>query len=192
MIMTSIKDIYKTDLVPKLMSELALSNIHQVPKLVKIVINIGIGDSAQNAKAIESAVNELTRISGQKPVITRAKKSVAGFKVREGMPVGVTVTLRGDIMYDFVSKLVGIVLPRLRDFRGLNEKAFDGVGNYNIGIKDQLVFPEINYDEVQRLRGMNITLVTTSRSDVHALALLKHMGFPFRKVTVEKPVAIAS
>jgi large subunit ribosomal protein L5 len=179
-------------IVPKLMSELGLSNIHQVPRLVKIVVNIGIGDAAQNAKAIESAVTEITRITGQKPIITRAKKSIAGFKIRQGMPIGVTVTLRGDKMYDFVAKLTGIVLPRLRDFRGLNEKAFDGVGNYNIGLKDQLVFPEINYDEVIRLRGMNITLVTTSRSDAHALALLKHFGFPFRKIGAEKPVAMAS
>ena len=188
----SLKDTYKTELVPKLMSELGLDNIHESPELIKVTVNIGINDAVQNSKAIDSALNELSRITGQKPVITRAKKSIAGFKIRQGMPIGVAVTLRGQKMYDFVAKLISIVLPRLRDFRGLNEKSFDGAGNYNIGLKDQLVFPEINYDDVQRLRGMNITIVTSAKKDVEALALLKMLGFPFRKLTAEKPVAIAS
>jgi large subunit ribosomal protein L5 len=190
--MSSLRDHYKETLVPKLMDELGLTNPHQVPQLNKIVVNIGIGDAAQNAKAIDSALNELTRITGQKPVITRAKKSIAGFKIRQGMPIGVSVTLRGDKMYDFIAKITSIVLPRIRDFRGLNERAFDGAGNYNIGLKDQLVFPEINYDEVLRLRGMNITVVTTATNDIHALALLKAFGLPFRKVAAERPAAIAS
>jgi large subunit ribosomal protein L5 len=190
--MSSLKEVYKTELVPKLMSELGLTNIHEVPELIKVTVNIGISDAAQNAKSIDAVVNELTRITGQKPVITRAKKSIAGFKIREGMPIGVAVTLRGKKMYDFVAKLISIVLPRLRDFRGLNEKSFDGAGNYNIGLKDQLVFPEINYDDIQRLRGMNITIVTSCKQDVQALALLKVLGFPFRKLSAEKPVAIVS
>lgn len=190
--MSSLKETYKSELVPKLMSELDLDNLHEVPGLIKVTVNIGINDAVTNSKAIDAVLNELTRITGQKPVITRAKKSIAGFKIREGMPIGVAVTLRGQKMYDFISKLSNIVLPRIRDFRGLNEKSFDGAGNYNIGLKDQLVFPEINYDDVQRLRGMNITIVTSAKKDIYALALLKQLGFPFRKLTAEKPVAIAS
>ena len=184
-----LKEKYSLVIIPALRAELGCSNLFQVPKLLKVVINVGLGDAAQNAKFLESGVNELTRISGQKPVISRAKKSIAGFKIRQGMPVGAMVTLRADRMYDFVTKLVYYVLPRIRDFRGLTEKGFDGRGNFNIGLKDQLVFPEINYDDVIRNRGMNITIVTSSTNDFTARALLNHLGFPFRKSSEQKLAA---
>jgi large subunit ribosomal protein L5 len=177
-----LKERFYGEIVTPLMQELGAQNIYQVPRLIKVVVNVGLGDAAQNAKLLDQGVQELTMITGQKPVVTRAKKSIAGFKIRQGMPIGAMVTLRGDRMYHFISKLTGIVLPRIRDFRGLSEKAFDGRGNYNIGLKDQLVFPEVSYDEVNRVRGMNITLVTTARNDVEAKALLTHLGFPFRKI----------
>jgi large subunit ribosomal protein L5 len=177
----SLRDRYKKQVVPALMKELGVTNIFQVPHLEKVVVNIGLGDGAQNAKLFDNGVEELQRITGQKPVITRAKKSIAGFKIRQGMPIGAKVTLRGDRMYDFIAKVTGIVLPRIRDFRGLSPKGFDGRGNYNLGLKDQLVFPEINYDQVQRMRGMNITIVSSARNDMEARALLQHLGFPFRK-----------
>jgi large subunit ribosomal protein L5 len=175
------KQHYDQDLVPQIMKDLELSNKHQVPKVVKVVINLGLGDSTQNSKALDSGLRDLQQITGQKPVVTRAKKSVATFKVRKGMPIGAMVTLRGHRMYDFLAKLNGIVLPRIRDFRGLNEKAFDGRGNYNIGLRDQLVFPEIEYDKIDRVRGMNITVVTTAQTDMEARVLLQSLGFPFRK-----------
>lgn len=184
--MATLKERYQKEILQAVQKELGLESSYQCPRLVKIVVNVGLGDAAQNAKLLEKGVKELTMITGQKPVVTRAKKSIAGFKVREGMPVGAMVTLRGDRMYDFMAKLVGIVLPRIRDFRGLSEKGFDTRGNYNIGLKDQLVFPEINYDEVDRVRGMNITIVTTAENDMHAKSLLKHIGFPFRKVAGEQ------
>jgi large subunit ribosomal protein L5 len=177
----SLKERYKKQVVPALMKELGVTNEFQVPHLEKVVVNIGLGDGAQNAKLFDNGVEELQRITGQKPVITRAKKSIAGFKIRQGMPIGAKVTLRGDRMYDFIAKVTGIVLPRIRDFRGLSPKGFDGRGNYNLGLKDQLVFPEINYDQVQRMRGMNITIVSSARNDMEARALLQHLGFPFRK-----------
>lgn len=177
----SLKERYKKQVVPALMKELGVTNGFQVPHLEKVVVNIGLGDGAQNAKLFDNGVEELQRITGQKPVITRAKKSIAGFKIRQGMPIGAKVTLRGDRMYDFIAKVTGIVLPRIRDFRGLSPKGFDGRGNYNLGLKDQLVFPEINYDQVQRMRGMNITIVSSARNDMEARALLQHLGFPFRK-----------
>jgi large subunit ribosomal protein L5 len=177
----TLKQRYEEEMVPALMEELGHSNKYQVPRLEKVIINIGLGDGAQNAKIFDAAVQELLAITGQKPVITRSKKSIAGFKIRQGMPIGIKVTLRGDRMYDFVAKIIGIVLPRIRDFRGLDPKGFDGLGNYNLGLKDQLVFPEIHYDKVQRMRGMNITIVTSAKTDMQAKALLTQLGFPFRK-----------
>lgn len=175
------KELYKDDIIPFLKQELGVENIHKIPKLEKIVINIGLGEATQNSKALEAGLRDLQMITGQKPLITRAKKSVAGFKVREQMAIGAKVTLRGDRMYDFLAKLICIVLPRIRDFRGLSPKAFDGRGNYNIGIRDQLVFPEIDYDKIDRVRGMNITIVTTTDSDAEARAMLKAFGIPFKE-----------
>ncbi len=177
----SLKERYKKQIVPALKKELNVASDFQVPFLEKVVVNIGLGDGAQNAKLFDAGVEELQMMTGQKPIITRAKKSIAGFKIRQGMPIGAKVTLRGERMYDFIAKLNGMVLPRIRDFRGLSPKGFDGRGNYNLGLKDQLVFPEINYDKVQRMRGMNITIVTSGRTDMEARALLEHLGFPFRK-----------
>ena len=163
-----------------LMKELELKNPMAVPRLNKIVVNMGVGEATQNAKLIDPAVNELGNITGQKPVITLAKKSIAAFKVREGMPIGAMVTLRGDRMYEFFDRLVSIVLPRVRDFRGVSTKSFDGRGNYTLGLHDQLIFPEIDYAKVDKLKGMNVTIVTTARSDDQARQLLKHLGMPFR------------
>lgn len=177
----ALKDRYKQEIIPALKKELGMDNEFQIPRLEKVVVNVGLGDGAQNAKLFDLGVQELQMMTGQKPVITRAKKSIAGFKIRQGMPIGAKVTLRGDRMYDFIAKLTGIVLPRIRDFRGLSPKGFDGRGNYNLGLKDQLVFPEINYDKVQRMRGMNITIVTSGRTDMEARTLLTLMGFPFSK-----------
>lgn len=185
--MKTLKQTFFEDLVPQLQKELNLSNVYEVPRLVKVVINIGLGESTQNSKALEAGLRDLELITGQKPVVTRAKKSIATFKIRQGMPIGAMVTLRGDRMYDFVAKLNGIVLPRIRDFRGLNENAFDGRGNYNIGLRDQLVFPEIEYDKIDKVRGMNITIVTTAQNDMEAKALLQTLGFPFRKRAASSP-----
>jgi large subunit ribosomal protein L5 len=176
-----LKQRFLEEMIPALKSELSFTNIHQVPRVEKIVINIGLGESSSNSKTLDNGLRDLEMISGQKPVVTRAKKSIATFKVRQGMPIGAMVTLRGDRMYDFLAKLNGIVFPRIRDFRGLNPNAFDGRGNYNIGLKDQLVFPEIDYDKIDRLRGMNISIVTTAKTDADARALLNHLGFPFKK-----------
>ncbi len=177
----TLKERYEQEMVPALMKALGHSNKYQTPRLEKLIVNIGLGDGAQNAKLFDSGVQELQAITGQKPVITRAKKSIAGFKIRQGMPIGAKVTLRGERMYDFIAKLTGIVLPRIRDFRGLNPKGFDGRGNYNLGLKDQLNFIEIQYDKVQRTRGMNITIVTSAQTDMEARALLDQLGFPFYK-----------
>jgi large subunit ribosomal protein L5 len=179
--MKTLKQHYEENLVPVLKRELNLTNDFQVPKIEKLVINVGLGESTQNSKALENGLRDLQLITGQKPVVTRAKKSIATFKVRQGMPIGAMVTLRGQRMYDFLAKLNGIVFPRIRDFRGLSEKAFDGRGNYNIGLKDQLVFPEIEYDKIDKLRGMNITIVTSATTDMAARVLLQTFGFPFRK-----------
>lgn len=184
----SLREKYKEDIVPALMKELSCGNIHQVPQMVKVVINVGLGEAAQNSKAMDAGVTDLTAIAGQKPLVTRARKSIATFKVREGMPVGAKVTLRGDRMYDFIAKLNGIAIPRIRDFRGLNDKGFDGRGNYNLGLKDQLMFPEIAYDKIDRVRGMNITIVTSATNDMEAKALLTALGFPFKR-TKEKATA---
>jgi large subunit ribosomal protein L5 len=171
---------YKDEIIPQLMKEFSLRNIMQVPKLDRVIINMGLGEAVQNAKLIESAVAELTAITGRKPIVTRAKKSIATFKLREGMPIGVMVTLRGEQMYDFVDRLVSIALPRTRDFKGISPKAFDGRGNYTLGIREQIVFPEINYDKIDRIKGMNVTFVTTAETDEQGRALLKSLGMPFR------------
>ncbi|MGB9339783.1 MAG: 50S ribosomal protein L5 [Polyangiales bacterium] len=171
---------YKDEIIPQLMKDFSLENIMQVPKLDRVVVNMGLGEAVQNAKLIESAVEELTAITGRKPIVTRAKKSIATFKLREGMPIGVMVTLRGEQMYDFVDRLVSIALPRTRDFKGISPKAFDGRGNYTLGIREQIVFPEINYDKIDRIKGMNVTFVTTAKTDEQGRALLKSLGMPFR------------
>src|SRR5512141_2733048 len=176
-----LREKYTKEVAPALLKEFDLKNTMAVPKLEKVVINMGVGEATQNAKLLDPAVNELTAITGQKAVITRAKKSIAAFKVREGMPIGAMVTLRGDRMYEFLDRLINIALPRVRDFRGVSTKSFDGRGNYTLGLRDQLIFPEIDYAKVEKQKGMNITIVTTARNDEQARALLKHMGVPFRQ-----------
>ncbi len=179
--MARLKDKYKSEKINALMEKFQYSNVMEVPKLEKIVLNMGLGDAKDNRKVLDAAVKELETIAGQKPVVTKAKKSVANFKVREGMAVGSKVTLRGERMYEFFDRLVSIALPRVRDFRGTNPNSFDGRGNYSIGIKEQLIFPEINYDDVDKVRGMDIIIVTTAKSDEEARELLKLMGVPFSK-----------
>ncbi|CCQ93738.1 ribosomal protein L5 (BL6) [[Clostridium] ultunense Esp] len=176
-----LKERYEKEAVPALMKKFNFKNPMQVPKIEKVVINIGVGDAVQNAKLLDAAVNDLTLIAGQKPVITRAKKSIAGFKLREGMPIGVKVTLRGERMYHFLDKLFHVALPRVRDFRGVSPKGFDGRGNYTLGIREQLIFPEIDYDKVEKIRGMDIVIVTTAPNDEQAAGLLEELGMPFRK-----------
>lgn len=178
--MARLKERYEKEIVPQLFETFKYENIMQVPKLEKVVVNIGLGEAIQNIKLLDSAVKELSFITSQKPVITRARKSIAAFKLREGMPIGCMVTLRRDRMYDFVDRLVNLALPRVRDFRGISGKAFDGSGNYSLGIKEQIIFPEINYDKIDRIKGLNITVVTTAKSDNEAKTLLKLMGMPFR------------
>ena len=172
---------YKEEVRPALVKEFGYSTIMMAPRLEKIVINMGVGDATQNSKALDDAVNDLTIIAGQHPVVTKAKKSIATFKVREGQAIGCKVTLRGQRMYEFLDKLVSIALPRVRDFRGISKNAVDGHGNYTLGVKEQLIFPEIDYDKVAKIRGMDIVFVTTAKSDKEAFALLDKMGFPFRK-----------
>ncbi len=176
-----LRERYYKDVQPALMKEFSLDNPMAAPKLEKIVVNMGVGEATQNAKVIDPAVGEVGQITGQKPVVTKARKSIAAFKVREGMPIGVMVTLRGDRMYEFFDRLVNVALPRVRDFRGVPTKSFDGRGNYTLGVRDQLIFPEIDYSKIEKLKGMNITIVTTAKSDDQARALLKHMGMPFRQ-----------
>lgn len=171
---------YREEIVPELMKEFGYKTPMEAPKLVKIVINIGVGDATQNAKALEDSVADLTLIAGQKPVVTHAKKSIATFKLREGQAIGCKVTLRGKRMYEFYDKLVSIALPRVRDFRGVSRNAFDGHGNYTLGVKEQLIFPEIDYDKIGKIRGMDIVIVTTAKKDEEALSLLTHLGMPFR------------
>ncbi len=179
---TRLKDRYKNDIIPALMKEFDYSNQMAVPRLEKIILNMGVGREAQNnPKVFDHAAYELSTVSGQKPVVTRAKKSIAAFKLRAGMPVGVSVTLRGERMYEFLDRLINAVLPRVRDFRGVSPRAFDGRGNYTIGIKDQLIFPEIDFNKVDRTRGMNISIVTTARTDEEGRALLRQFGMPFMK-----------
>ncbi|MBE2945271.1 50S ribosomal protein L5 [Anoxybacillus flavithermus] len=179
--MNRLKEKYLKEVVPALMSKFNYKSVMQVPKIEKIVINMGVGDAVQNAKALDSAVEELALISGQKPVVTRAKKSIAGFRLREGMPIGAKVTLRGEHMYEFFDKLVSVSLPRVRDFRGVSKKSFDGRGNYTLGVKEQLIFPEIDYDKVNKVRGMDIVIVTTAKTDEEARELLALLGMPFQK-----------
>jgi large subunit ribosomal protein L5 len=175
-----LKERFRKEVGPALMKEFEVTNPMAVPHLHKIVVNMGVGEATQNAKVLDPAVNELGLITGQKPVVTRAKKSIAAFKVRENMPIGAMVTLRGDRMYEFFDRLVNIVLPRVRDFRGVSTKSFDGRGNYTIGLHDQLIFPEIDYAKVDKLKGMNVTIVTTASTDDQARSLLRHLGMPFR------------
>jgi large subunit ribosomal protein L5 len=178
--MTDIKEIYENEVVPKLRETFSYKNIMEVPRLEKIVVNMGLGEAIQNIKILDSAAEELKMIAGQKPVVTRAKKSIAAFKLRAGMPIGVMVTLRRNRMYDFFQKLVNVALPRVRDFRGISGKAMDGCGNYSLGIKEQIIFPEIDYDKIDKIKGLNITIVTSAKTDREGKELLKLMGMPFR------------
>ncbi len=179
--MNRLKERFLNEISPALVSKFNYKSVMQVPKIEKIVINMGVGDAVANAKALDNAVEELTIITGQKPVVTRAKKSIAGFRLREGMPIGAKVTLRGERMYEFLDKLISVSLPRVRDFRGVSKKAFDGRGNYTLGIKEQLIFPEIDYDKVSKVRGMDIVIVTTANTDEEARELLTQIGMPFQK-----------
>ncbi len=176
-----LKEHYRSTVVPALMKEFGYKNVMAVPRLEKITINMGLGEASQNPKLLDSAVQELALIAGQRPVITRARKSIAAFKLRAGMTIGCMVTIRGDRMYEFLDRLINVALPRVRDFRGLSTKSFDGRGNYTLGLRDQLVFPEIDYNKVDKIKGMNITITTTARTDAEGLALLKHLGMPFRQ-----------
>jgi large subunit ribosomal protein L5 len=172
---------YESETTPKLMEEFGYKSIMQVPKLTKIVLNMGLGEAIQNIKVLDSAVQELSLIAGQKPIITRARKSIAAFKLRAGVPIGCKVTLRGLRMYDFFNRLVNVALPRVRDFRGVSPKGFDGRGSYSLGIKEHIIFPEIDYDKIDKIKGLNVTIVTTARNDEEGIALLRSMGMPFRK-----------
>ena len=178
--MSSLKEIYKNEIAPKLMKELNLTNVMQVPRLTKITLNMGVGEAIGDKKTLESAVSDMTLISGQKPVITKARKSIAGFKVREGWPIGVKVTLRASRMYDFLERLIGIAIPRIRDFRGISAKQFDGRGNFSMGVSEQIIFPEIDYDKIDKLRGLDIAITTTATSDDEGRALLKAFNFPLK------------
>lgn len=175
-----LKTFYTEKVVPKLVEQFGYTNIHQAPKLVKVTVNRGLGEASQNAKALESSQAELGLITGQRPIVTRAKKAIAGFKIRAGMPVGVTVTLRSGRMYAFLNRLINLSLPRIRDFRGISPKSFDGRGNYTLGLREQLIFPEIEYDSIDQIRGMDITIVTSASTDEEGRALLKELGMPFR------------
>jgi large subunit ribosomal protein L5 len=177
--MPRLKQLYVDELRERLKDELGLTSIMQVPRIEKITLNMGVGDAKTEAKALDSAIEELTTIAGQRAQVRRARRSIAGFKLREGMPIGAKVTLRGDRMYEFLDRLVSIALPRIRDFRGLSPKSFDGRGNYSIGIREQLIFPEINYDDIAAIRGLDVAITTTAESDEHALALLRALGLPF-------------
>jgi len=176
----SLKNRYRETIRPKLLKDLGLSNIHQVPKVVKINVNRGLGEAAQNSKALEASLAEVSTITGQKALVTRSKKAIAGFKIRQGMPIGCAVTLRGERMYAFLERLINLALPRIRDFRGVSPKSFDGRGNFTLGVKEQLIFPEISFDKIDAIRGMDITIVTSARTDEEGRALLKEMGMPFR------------
>ncbi len=179
--MNRLKKQYNEEIRPSLVESFEYSSVMQAPRIEKVVVNMGVGDAVTNTKALDDAVEELTTLSGQKPVITKAKKSIAGFKLREGMPIGAKVTLRDERMYDFLDKLINVALPRVRDFQGVNPNAFDGRGNYTLGVKEQLIFPEIEYDSVNRVRGMDIVIVTTAESDEEGRSLLAQFGMPFRK-----------
>jgi len=178
--MAQLKELYTKELLPRLKEELNLGNIMQVPHLIKITLNIGLGEAIGDKKVIENATSDLQKIAGQRPIVTYARKSIAGFKVREGWPIGLKVTLRGEKMYDFLERLLSIALPRVRDFRGLNSKSFDGNGNYSLGISEQIIFPEIDYDKIDKLRGLDICITTSATNDVEGMALLRAFNFPFR------------
>jgi large subunit ribosomal protein L5 len=177
----SFAEVYAQEAVPKLMEQFKYTNIHQVPKFDKVVINRGLGEAAQNAKSLEASLTEIATIAGQKPVVTRAKKAIAGFKLRQGMPVGMMVTLRRDKMNNFLNRLINFSLPRIRDFRGVSPKSFDGRGNYTLGVREQLIFPEISYDSIEQIRGLDISIITTANTDEEGRALLKAVGMPFRE-----------
>ncbi len=179
--MARLKEQYRNEIVPKLTEKFSYRNTMQVPRIDKVIINMGVGEAIQNPKSLDGAVADLRTISGQKPVITKAKSSIAGFKLREGMSIGCKVTLRGERMYEFLDKLINVALPRVRDFRGVSPKAFDGRGNYSLGIKEQLIFPEIEYDKIDKIRGLEVVVVTTAKTDEEARELLKLMGMPFRE-----------
>lgn len=179
--MNAFKEMYEKEIIPAMTSKFSYKNVMQVPRLEKIVINMGLGEAKDNAKLIDNAVNDMTIIAGQKPVVTKARKSIAAFKLREGMPIGCKVTLRGEKMYSFASKLINIALPRVRDFRGVSANSFDGRGNYTLGVKEQLMFPEIQYDKIDKIRGMDIVFVTTAKTDEEARELLRLFGMPFMK-----------
>ncbi len=176
-----LKERYRDEVVPLLMKEFSYKNVMQVPRVKKVVINVGLGEAIQNIKLLDAAQKELSMITGQKAVPTKAKKSIAGFKLRKGMPIGCKVTLRGDRMYEFLDRFISVALPRIRDFKGVSGKSFDGKGNYSIGVKEQFIFPEIDYDKVEMVHGMDITICTSAKTDAEAKALLAHMGMPFRK-----------
>lgn len=178
--MARLYEMYKQEIVPNLIEQFNYKNIMQVPKIDKVIVNIGVGEAVQNPKALDGAVSDLTAITGQKPIITKAKRSIAGFKLREGVSIGCKVTLRGDRMYEFLDKLINLDLPRVRDFRGVSPQAFDGRGNYSLGIKEQTIFPEIEYDKIDKVRGLEVVIVTTAKTDEEARDLLKSMGMPFR------------
>jgi large subunit ribosomal protein L5 len=175
-----LKEHYSKNVIPALKKEFGYKNLMAVPKVEKVSINIGLGEATQSPKLMDGAVNELSQIAGQKPIVTKAKKSIAAFKLREGMSIGAMVTLRGDRMYEFLDRLMNVALPRVRDFRGVSSKSFDGRGNYTLGVKDQLIFPEIDYNKVEKIKGMNISITTTAKTDAEGVALLKNMGMPFR------------
>jgi large subunit ribosomal protein L5 len=177
----NLKTTYQEKIVPKLIEQFQYENMHQVPKVIKVTVNRGLGEAAQNAKSLEASLAEIAKITGQKPVVTRAKKAIAGFKIRQGMPVGIMVTLRSDRMYSFLERLINLSLPRIRDFRGVSPKSFDGRGNYTLGLREQLIFPEISYDSIDQIRGMDISIITTATTDEEGRALLKEMGMPFRE-----------
>ena len=179
--MARLKDMYQAELAPRLMKDLQLKNVMEVPRIEKIIVNIGLGEAIQNIKVLESAVDQLGQITGQKAVITKAKKSIAQFKLREGMPIGCMVTLRRDRAYEFLDRLINVALPRVRDFKGVSPKAFDGRGNYTLGIREQIIFPEIDLEKIEKVKGLNVTIVTTARNDEEGRALLAGMGMPFRK-----------
>jgi large subunit ribosomal protein L5 len=180
MSLSVMRDRYRNEMAPALKEKFNYGNVMEIPRLEKIVVNMGVGDAVQNAKAMDTAVSEMTQVTGQRPVVTKAKKSIANFKIRKGMAIGCAVTLRGEKMYDFLDRLVNIALPRVRDFRGVSSKGFDGRGNYTLGIKEQLIFPEVDYDKVEKVRGMDITIVTTAKSDEEGKGLLAMMGMPFK------------
>lgn len=178
---TSLSLLYKNKITQELLQQFKYKNKHEIPKLIKITVNRGIGEAAQNTKALENSIKEFTLITGQKPIVNKSKKAIAGFKIRENIPIGLSVTLRKDKMYNFLNKLINLSLPRIRDFRGISNKQFDGRGNYNLGIKEQLIFPEIEYDQIDKIRGMDIAIVTTAKTDEESLALLRGFGMPFTK-----------